>query len=312
MIKIKNLTKRLGKTYSLSDLNLNIERGIYGLVGHNGAGKSTLFRLISNVYLQDEGTISIDGYNNDTKDAKATLFFLPDDPYYPNYANIKQISKFYECFYDVDKVYFDNLIKQLNLPLNKSISTFSKGMKRQAFLALALSINVKYLLLDEAFDGIDPMALDLIKQEIIKRYADSDKSVIIASHNIESLEKLCDKFVIISNGRMVVEGDETSFSHVFNKYQIVFNLADMNLIDVKNVRYSSIDESLFTDLGLEVISFNKVGSIYEIVIKVQDKEDPKKMIIDKLDPLLIDEIPLSYAEIITLEMLRAKKEDERK
>ena len=86
----------------------------------------------------------------------------------------------------------------------------------------------------------------------------------------------------------------------------------MNLIDVKNVRYSSIDESLFTDLGLEVISFNKVGSIYEIVIKVQDKEDPKKMIIDKLDPLLIDEIPLSYAEIITLEMLRAKKEDERK
>lgn len=182
-------------------------------------------------------------------------------------------------------------------------------MKRQAFICLALSIDVKYLLLDEAFDGIDPLALDLIKQEIIKKYTNNDKTLIIASHNLESLENLCDKFIIISNGRMVAQGDESSMSNIFIKLQIVFNLENLKLSNIPNKLYSEINELIFKSLNLDVVSFNKVGSVYEVVIKTNKNVDPKQLIKKALDPILLDEIPLSYAEIIKLQMLSAKKED---
>ncbi len=309
MIEINNATKKLGKTIAINDLSLNIENGIYGLVGQNGAGKSTLFRLISDVYSLDKGEILIDNQINSSKEIKSNLLFLQDDPYYPSFSTLKNICDLYQCFYKIDKDYMDSLLNKLNLPYDKSLSSFSKGMKRQAFICLALSIDVKYLLLDEAFDGIDPLALDLIKQEIIKKYTNNDKTLIIASHNLESLENLCDKFIIISNGRMVAQGDESSMSNIFIKLQIVFNLENLKLSNIPNKLYSEINELIFKSLNLDVVSFNKVGSVYEVVIKTNKNVDPKQLIKKALDPILLDEIPLSYAEIIKLQMLCAKKEN---
>ncbi len=305
MIEVINLTKKLDKTIAINHLNLFITNGIYGLVGQNGAGKSTLFRLLSDVYSQDEGEILIDSKPNYEKEIKSNLFFLQDDPYYANFSTLKNLTEFYKCFYEVDENYLNYLFKTLNLPINKQLSSFSKGMKRQAFISLALSINVKYLLLDEAFDGIDPLALDLIKQEIIKKYSNNDKTLIIASHNIESLEKLCDKFIIISNGKMVAQGDEASMSHVFIKYQIIFNLSNLKL-STSNKLYFEINEDLFKKLDLHVVSLNKIGSVYELVIKVNKDINPYEIIKDNLDPVLLEEIPLTYNEIITLQMLDAK------
>ena len=298
MIEINNATKKLGKTIAINDLSLHIENGIYGLVGQNGAGKSTLFRLISDVYSLDKGEILIDNQINSSKEIKSNLLFL-----------LKNICDLYQCFYKIDKDYMDSLLNKLNLPYDKSLSSFSKGMKRQAFICLALSVDVKYLLLDEAFDGIDPLALDLIKQEIIKKYTNNDKTLIIASHNLESLENLCDKFIIISNGMMVAQGDESSMSNIFVKLQIVFNLENLKLSNIPNKLYSEINELIFKSLNLDVVSFNKVGSVYEVVIKTNKNVDPKQLIKKALDPILLDEIPLSYAEIIKLQMLSAKKEN---
>ena len=188
MIEIKRLVKRFGPVTAVNDLSIRVKDGINGLVGENGAGKSTLLRLISDIYQPNQGSITVDGYNNSDIKAKELIFFLPDDPYAPLNATIGQTFELYNSLFDLDKEKFLDFLGKLNLPLDRKVSTFSKGMKRQFFIALAISSKAKYLLLDEAFDGLDPLVLDNIKQELIK--AADEKTFIISSHNISSLPKV--------------------------------------------------------------------------------------------------------------------------
>ncbi len=163
MIEISNLTKRFDQVAAVDQLNLTISEGITGVVGENGAGKSTLFRLISGVIDPSEGEILVDGHRSDTKEAKEKIFFLPDNPYVPNGSYLKDIEEFYSCFYEIDSEKYHHMLEVFNLPTNKKVSTFSKGMRRQALIALALSVKTPYLFLDEAFDGLDPLVLETIK-----------------------------------------------------------------------------------------------------------------------------------------------------
>lgn len=296
MINVANVSKKLGEVMAVNDLTINFSNGIFGLVGQNGAGKSTLFRLISNVYNQDEGQIEIDSLDSYSKEAKENLFYLSDDPYCPAFTNAKDVLNIYKCFYKIDEDYYFDLINRLNIPLNRNISTFSKGMRRQTFLALALSIEVNNLLLDEAFDGIDPLAMEIIKKEIITRFANANKTAIIASHNIETLERLCDKFVIISNGKLVNEGDEESLSRTFVKLQVAIK--------------ETLTIEAIKELGIDVVLMNKVGQVYEIICKETEKLNYKELFESKFTVILFDTIPIDYSELISLQMLVAKEEKE--
>lgn len=160
MIEIHNLSKGFDKQNVLKNLSLTIKDGtIFGLVGINGAGKSTLLRLMSGIYKADNGVITYDGNNvYDNPNVKKDIFFLPDDPFYAMNTKGKDLLELYKTLYDVDEGIFYKYISQFNLSDNKPINNFSKGMKRQLFIALALSVKPKYLFLDEAFDGLDPLA----------------------------------------------------------------------------------------------------------------------------------------------------------
>ena len=189
MIEIKNLVKTFGSVRAVDDLSITINSGINGLIGENGAGKSTLLRLISDVYQQDSGSIVIDGLPNNDIKAKRDLFFLPDNPYAPHNSTVNQVFEFYSTLFDLDREKFRSIMNKLSLPLGRKVSTYSKGMRRQFFIAIALSSKAKYALLDEAFDGLDPLVLATVREEIIK---DADqKTYIVSSHNISSLERLC-------------------------------------------------------------------------------------------------------------------------
>ena len=169
MIEIKKLCKSYGDKLVLNNLSITIENGkIFGLVGINGAGKSTLLRLISGIYKADCGDILVDGenvYENENK--KKDIFFLPDEPYYGINTTPLNLIDLYQEFYDFNKQEYLNYLEIFKLPLNKKMHTFSKGMKRQVFVSLALAIKPKYLLLDEAFDGLDPLARLTFKRAII-------------------------------------------------------------------------------------------------------------------------------------------------
>ena len=292
MIKIYNLTKRFDDTIAVKNLSLTFDKGIIGLVGHNGAGKSTLFRLIADVILPNSGEILIDRVDYRDNSVKGNLFFLCDNPYYPRKGTIKDVITFYDAFYDIDLIRFNNIVSSFALPVKRKINGFSKGMKRQLFIAIALSIKVKYLLLDEAFDGLDPLAVEKIKSMILE-LKDEDRTIIVSSHNISTLDKLVDQYVVLHMGQVAIDGDEEVISKTFTKYQLMIS--------------EPIDVSSFTKLGLEVVSLNKVGSIYHLVIV---KNDSAEEIIQKnIKPSLIEVVPIDTGELITIEMLYMKNKE---
>ena len=293
MIQISNATKRFDQKVAISSLSLDIDTGVIGLVGQNGAGKSTLLRMIAGVYQVDEGKILVDSFLNTSKESKELVFFLPDDPYAPINSDINSVLEFYKLFYDVDEDIFDNLVDKFTLPRKVKINKFSKGMKRLLFIALSLSINCRYLLLDEAFDGLDPLVLETVKEQIVRICKDKEKTVVVSSHNVTALEKLVDKFVVIHDGRLSKDGDLDSLGETFVKYQAIFKEA--------------VDEETLTQLGLNVLSYRKAGSIHNFVINNSKNADVEKLL-DKLNPTLLENIAIDANEIILLQMALAKKE----
>ena len=290
MIEIKNVSKIFGNRVAVDNLSLNIDNGIYGLVGQNGAGKSTLFRIIAGVYDIKDGTVEIDSNLSTSTDAKKLVFFLPDDPYVDRNDNIKDVYDYYSCFYEIRDDRFTRLIDKFSLPRNVAISKFSKGMKRQLFVCLALSINAKYLLLDEAFDGLDPITLEVIKDELLKA-KEEGKTIVISSHNINSLEKLVDTFVMITKGKISQNETNETFGTNFVKFQAMF-------------KYEITEEAL-RNVGLNVVSFKKYGSIFNIVVMDEEGIEEK---INKVAPAsLLERIPIDAEEIVKLNMMVARK-----
>lgn len=296
MVAINNVTKRFDKKVAVSSLTVTFEPGITGLVGQNGAGKSTLLRMIAGVYLADEGEILVGPYPANSRESKGIVFFLPDVPVYPVNSDVQELYRFYNMFYNISKESYYSLIEKFKLPQNVKLTKFSKGMKRLAFIALALSVDCKVLLLDEAFDGLDLLVLETVKETIVKLCKVEDKIVVVSSHNILALEKLVDRFVLIREGKLSNEGDLDSLGETFVKYQAIFS-------DDKHC-----NEQLLSGFGLKVISYRQVGSIHNFVISKKEGDDIES-ILRKLEPSLLEEVAIDSSEIIMLQMALANKEN---
>ncbi len=147
MIKTDRLKKSFDKHIVFDGADLTVEDGsVCGLIGINGAGKSTLLRILSGVIGSDGGTVTVDGmpvYDNEA--VKKDIFFLPDDPYYDSNVNIKRLKDLYAAFYEFDGEKYNEYISSFGLPLDKPIRNFSKGMRRQAFVAAAFACKTKYM-----------------------------------------------------------------------------------------------------------------------------------------------------------------------
>ena len=289
MIEIKNLTKEFPGVIAVNNLSLDVRPGINGLIGENGAGKSTLLRLIADVFQVTSGEILIDGKPHNLPEVKNNLFFLSDNPYFSTNMTPKEVVELYGSLFDVDKDKFFRILNSLSLPTERRLSTYSKGMRRQLFIAIALSFKGEYVMLDEAFDGLDPLVLDTIKQEII---SDADKKTyLVSSHNITSLERLCDNFIVLSKGRCKNTGTIEDLGENFVKYQI-FTKEAITQIDLEA-------------LGYKILSFKKLGSINNVVFYGNVTDELLKQ---KYEVLLFERIPIDPDEIIALEMLSARKE----
>ena len=224
MIQIKNLSKSFDKKI-LDNVNIEIEDGsIVGLIGINGAGKSTLFKILAGIYDPDEGEVLYDGESiHKNPKIKKQVFFLSDDPRYSKSLTPAKISKTYSYWYDYSSVFveFYRHLTKFNIPIDGSMYDFSKGMRRQTFLAFAISAKPKFLLLDEAFDGIDPVARFDLKKEILKIQDKVGMTVILSSHSIKELEELCDSYIIIDKNKATYIQSLEEFP--YHKYFIVFD-----------------------------------------------------------------------------------------
>lgn len=285
MIRIGNLSKSFSDKQVLKDLNLEIKDGeIFGLVGINGAGKSTLLRLMSGIYKADSGSIIIDGeevYENEK--IKNQIFFLPDEPYYAANTTPITLIDLYDTFYDFDKEVYLEYLKKFDLPLKKSMHNFSKGMKRQVFISLAIAIKPKYLFLDEAFDGLDPLARLAFKRALIELVSENDMTVIISSHSLRELEDICDSYGLIDNMEISSSGNITNALEQVHKYQVAFE----HIVDKD-------------EFEMDFISYQQDKRIIRVVVKDDYEEFSRK--IAKFKPLIIDEIKIDFEELFIIQV----------
>ncbi len=284
MIEIKNLGKSFGEKQVLSGAELRVENGsVFGLIGINGAGKSTLLRLIAGVLKPDCGEILIDGepvYENEN--VKKKIFFLQDDPYYTTNLTAKAQAEFYKNFYDFDNEVFFSYADKFKLNVSKPLKNFSKGMKRQTFISLALACKPEYMLLDEAFDGLDPLARLEFKRGIIE-LAEKGTTFLIASHSLRELEDISDSFALLDNKTVKAYGNLQGELAKLSKYQLVFE-----------------DDKLREDMPFECLHFEKTGRVIRLVAK----GDPQtiRACIENMKPLVMDEIPMDFEDMFIYEV----------
>lgn len=208
-IEIRNLTKSFSG-FKLDNLNLTLPRGcIMGLIGENGAGKSTTIKLILGALRADTGSISLLGRDSREMTAleKENIGIVLDGVSFPQTLTLRQIERMFALSYTHwDAAEFERLIKKFDLTEDwgKKFKDFSRGMRMKLGIAAALSHGAKLLILDEATAGLDPVVRDEVLDILNDFTRDEAHSVLISSHIVSDLEKLCDYIAFLHKGQLML------------------------------------------------------------------------------------------------------------
>ena len=288
MIKASNLIKRFDESTALDRLDTVIEDGcICGLVGSNGAGKSTLLRLIAGVYQPSEGNITIDGepvYENES--IKQQIYFVPDDLYFFPGSTMDDMASYLKRLYvNWSQERYEELLTKFPMGRKQKLHTSSKGMRRQAALILALSCQPKYLLLDEAFDGLDPVLRLTLRKIMADDVAKRGMTVIISSHNLRELEDVCDQVGLLHQGHILFQRELNDLKLGFCKVQAAFR----PMLPEETLREA-----------LDILKLEISGSIVSIVARGTAEEVTEKL--EKFKPLFCEAVPMMLEEIFIYEM----------
>ena len=285
MIKTKALTKFYGDFKALDDVSIDVKQGsVYGLVGPNGAGKTTLLKILTGVYRQNQGQVSIlEQVVEDNEGLKQKICFIPDELYYFPMATIKSMADFYSDLYDVfDFNRFNKIQGLLGIDVNKRISQLSKGMKKQVAFWLAICTKPEVMILDEPVDGLDPVMRRQVWSLLLQDVAERQMTVLVSSHNLRELEDVCDYVGILHKGKLILERDLDELKTDIHKIQVAFKEENVDL------------EIL---MPLKEIS---VGSVRTVIVK-GDRKDIENQL-QMLSPVVMDFIPLTLEEIFIYEI----------
>lgn len=301
MIEITNASmvftkKGLGKVNpndgfkALDNISITIPEGcIYGFLGSNGAGKSTLLRMMCGVYKTEQGSVKIDGEDVfDNPNAKSKIFFVNDETVQYTQFTLDGLAKYFASYYDnFSFEIYNRLVTQLQLPRNKRMSDFSKGMKRQAVVIIGLACNTKYLLLDEAFDGLDPAMRRFVKQMIINELIDRQATMVVSSHNIAEINELCDRAMLIHQGQMIFADEIDNIKSCFGKIQLARKSGAVTLKEMQNAK-------------LAVMQYTIMGSVTQAVVRGAEEYITER--IATIDCDISEFIPLTLEEIFIYEL----------
>ena len=206
-IELTHINKSFGD-FAIRDLNLTVPSGtICGLVGENGAGKSTTIRLLMGALRPDSGTASVLGVDvtsPEFREVKENVGVVLDEAYFPESLNAAQVGKIMAATYrQWDQKLYDGYLKRFDLPEKKQFKDFSRGMRMKLAIAVALSHQPKLLVLDEATAGLDPIVRDEVLDIFNEFTREEDHSILISSHILSDLEKLCDYIAFIHKGDLL-------------------------------------------------------------------------------------------------------------
>lgn len=273
-LEIKNLTKNY-KGFKLDNISLTLPRGcIMGVIGENGAGKSTTIRSVLGMVKPDSGDINIMGRKLDAG-LKNDIGVVLDEVGLPNSVNVLDVNKIMKKFFkNWDEKQFFKYIDSFSLPKDKKFADFSKGMKMKLGIAVALSHNAKLLILDEPTSGLDPLVRDEIIDILNDFTRDDDHSILISSHIVSDLEKICDYIAFIHNGRLMLCEEKDV---LLEKYKFI-NVTEQQLSELDQ---SAIRGKKVGKFGVEAIAeaekipatFSSVPITIEDLFVFMAKED---------------------------------------
>lgn len=205
IVEAKGLTKRYGKFTALDGVDIHIEEGrVVGLLGPNGSGKTTFIKILNELLVPTEGSVTIDGHKPGIE-TKKVVSYLPDKDYLGDEMSFTEAASLFADFYeDFDKEKAFRMIESLNVDVNKKFKFLSKGMREKAQLVLVMSRKAKLYILDEPIAGVDPASRDFILRTIMNN-VNPGAAVLIATHLISDIEKILDDVLFINNGKIVLD-----------------------------------------------------------------------------------------------------------
>ena len=286
MIELKSVSKIFGDVKAVDNICLTIRNNtVMGLLGTNGAGKSTLLRMMAGVLKPDDGEILIDDmpvWNN--PEAKGKFFYISDDQYYFPNSTPKEFGSFYKTYYPVfDEDRFHQLLDKIDLPADRKIRTFSKGMKKQLSILIGICAGTDYLFCDETFDGLDPVMRQAIKAIFIQEMERRSFTPVIASHNLRELEDISDHIGLLHKGGVLLSQD----------------LEDLrcNLTKIQCVLPEELDEKIQN--ALLVLKMQRHGKL--LTMTVRGETDKVVSWLNTLNPIYCEAVPLTLEEIFISE-----------
>ena len=287
MFTINQISKTFGKKQAIADLSLKLEEGrIFGMLGTNGAGKSTLLRVMSGILQADHGSVQLDELPvHENPAAKQEICYLSDEPTFLPNATIAEMGRMQAAYYpsyDAEKL--KELCLRFSLPMNERISGFSKGTQKRAQICLGLALNPRVLLCDETFDGLDPVMRDQFKRVLSQETIDRGLITVLAGHNQQEMEDICDSVGFLHEGKLVCSGDLDSM------------LSDVHRVQLIPAEETS-DEvfAAFRPLRLQ-----RQGKL--CMMTLRGDQDKLEAELNALRPLFMEFLPLSLEEIFILEM----------
>lgn len=263
ILNIQNLSKNYGRLKAVSDLSFEIKKGhVYGILGPNGSGKSTTLGIILNVVNKTSGAFSWFGGKLSTHQALKKVGAIIERPNFYPYMTAKQNLQLVCKIKEIAENNIDNRLKQVNLyeRRDSKFSTFSLGMKQRLAIASALLNNPEILILDEPTNGLDPQGIHEIRT-LIKEIAGKGTTILLASHLLDEVEKVCDQVVVIRNGIKLYAGRVDELTSSFGLIEMAsFN--NQKIVEILN-NYEGI-ASLKIEGDLVLATLDKAVSAAEM------------------------------------------------
>jgi len=298
MFVAKNVYKKYYKKDIVKDFSIVLKRGeIHGLIGENSAGKTTIMKCLVGIYGCDKGEVLCDEkpvYDNPK--VKEKIAYIADvNEYYKNYT-VEKMVELFEIFYEsFSRTKFDTLNQDFQLNTKVSVGKLSKGQKMRFAFMLALSQSPDYLIMDEPTSGLDVAGKKLFFDHLIAEVENNQLGVLISSHHLEHLEKVCDQITILSHGEVLAQNSVEDVKSRYRAYEV-------KIKDVKEL------ERTLDDLQKEhvVLSCENIGQIYRILIDTMLRSIEE---IVQGEEVYIQEVPSSL-EAIYLAITTSKNKEE--
>lgn len=271
-LKAVNITKRFANHTALSDVNISVPEGsIYGLLGPNGAGKTTLIRIINNITASDEGQIYIQDTILNSKH-QTIIGYLPEERGLYKKMKVGEQVLYLAQLKGLEKkqvvpklrYWFERF--ELEAWWNRKVEELSKGMQQKVQFIITILHEPKLLIFDEPFSGFDPINVNILKDEIFN-LRNKGATIIFSTHNMASVEELCDNIALINKSKKILEGKVKNIKQAYksNSFEIEYSELSVNINEIVN------NEFLLKDVSNE-------DGLYKANIKIPSSSSPNKLL----------------------------------